>query len=125
MKKVRPFLYEQELKLAKGHAERVKAKREIYTLRHSNDAPKKKLNFSKILAVVAYIDFAIIQFYSMWYMAKFPEYSNLGALLSIAVSILGDIGTSVCYFKKSTIENSVGGIVYDHAMSQTSDDSVG
>lgn len=111
--------YEFKLKLAYRHSESVRKRREIIALYHSNDKDKKHISSSKLFLGFALGDFLIVQFFCMWFMYAYPEYSDLGSLIGIAVAILGQVGVVLGYFKKSTAENTVGGIVYDSAMQQS------
>lgn len=40
--------YEKKIEKAMKYAEKVKLKRELNELKHSNDKPKEKLSFSKV-----------------------------------------------------------------------------
>ena len=119
------FLFKQELKLAQFHADRMKMKQELASIRHANDPEKKKIANSKIVLWFVLGDFLCVQLFCMWFMKTYPEYGDLGAF--IALAILGQVGTILGYYKKSSTENTVGGIVYDSAMIQlnSSDDAVG
>lgn len=110
-----------KLSRAEQHAEAVRRKNEIKQVFHSNDIPKKKIPTSKIGLGFVIMDFLAIQVFCMWYMVAYPENSDLGAFIGIAIAILGQVRALVSYNKKSTAENSVGGIVYESTLHQSTD----
>lgn len=114
------FIQKIQIALAKRHAQRVSFKSELNQIYHSNDVPKNKITISssKLFLGFVLVDFLAIQIFSMWYMYTYPEYSDFGSFIGIAVGIIGQVGVILGYFKKSSVENTVGGIVYDAAMQQ-------
>ncbi len=120
-------IFINNLQRAKKHASSVKRKQEILKVYHSNDEPKKKIPTSKIVLGFSMIDFYVIQTFCMWYMVKYPEYSDFSSLIGIAAAILGQLGAIISYYRKSTAENTSGGIVYDSVLQQTNntDNTVG
>lgn len=117
--------YIVQMKKARRHAEKVKQRQELSALYHANDKKREKIPTSKLALGFAMIDFVVIQAFCMWYMYAYPEYGDLGAFIGIAVAILGQVGALISYYKKSTAENSEGGIVFETTMNQINDDSVG
>ena len=105
--------YKQDLERALKHAERVRKQQELKEVWHSNDKKRKPIAFSKIAFIVIFLDCLLIQLFSMWIMVYLADASNLGALIGIAVALIGEVGTCVSYNKKSMVENSSGGIVYE------------
>lgn len=114
---------QKQLRKAQEHANKMRIKREIESIYHAYDKPKKKISSGKIFLGLVLGDFLLIQLFCMWFMYKYPEYGDLGALIGIAIAILGQLGALIGYFKKSTAENTVGGIVYDSALQRNNDDS--
>lgn len=110
-------------KIAEHHAETMRCLKEIKNIYHSNDSDKKKISSSKLFLGFVLGDFLLIQFFCMYFMYAYPEYSDLGSFIGIAVAIVGQVGVVLGYFKKSTAENTVGGIVYDSAIQQTDSDT--
>ena len=114
------ILSQIQLSFAKRHAQRVSYRKQLSQIYHSNDEPKNKtlISSSKLFLGFVLVDFLVIQIFSMWYMYTYPEYSDFGSFIGIAVGIIGQVGVILGYFKKSSVENTVGGIVYDTAMQQ-------
>lgn len=108
--------YEAMKKRAQKHAEKVKEKQEIRKIWHSNDTRKRPLAFSKVAFIFIFLDCLLIQFFSMLFMWTYPEASDIGALIGIAIALLGEVGTCASYYRKSAIENSTNGIVYEATM---------
>ena len=119
--------YKKRYQRAEQHAKLVKQRQELKELYHSNDLEKKKPSSSKLFLGFVLGDFLLIQFFCMYFMYAYPEYSDLGSFIGIAVAIIGQVGVILGYFKKSTAENTVGGIVYETTIqNQTADeDAVG
>ena len=120
--------YEVMKKRAQKHADKIKEIEEIKRIWHSSDPVKKKIAFSKIALIFVFVDCLIIQFYSMWLMAALRDASSLSALIGIIMPIFGEVGSIISYNKKSSIENSANGIVYETCMKTLKDepdDSVG
>lgn len=103
---------------ARKHAEKVRFKQEIKAIYHQYDMPKKKKTSSKVFLGLILGDFLMIEIFCMWFMATYPEYGDIGAFIGIAVAMIGQVGAVIGYFRKSTAENTVGGIVYDSAMKE-------
>lgn len=108
--------YEKLKERAQKHAERVQKLAELREIWHSSDPKKKKLEFSKIALIFVFIDCLIIQFYSMWLMATLQDASSLSSLIGIIMPIAGEVGSVISYNKKSSVENSANGIVYESYM---------
>ncbi len=117
-------LFRLRLKRAQLHAELIKQRQEISSIYHSNDKPKDKIAFGKLLLSFVLIDFALIELFCMFFMVKYPEYSDMGSFIGIAIAIIGQVRALVSYNKKATAENTVGGIVYDSVINDN-EESVG
>lgn len=107
--------YEVEKEKAKLHAEKVKLKQEIEDIKHANDRQRKPLSFSKIAVIVLFINYLVIELYSMVAMFWFNDLSALGTLI---VAVLGQCATLTGYFIKSGKENTAGGIVFETTMKE-------
>ena len=105
--------YELKRLLAIRHAKKVKQRQILHDIRHKNDKKKKPIAFSKLAFIIIFLDCLLIQLFSMWIMVYLADASNLGALIGIAVALIGEVGTCVSYNRKSMVENSSGGIVYE------------
>lgn len=105
--------YEKKIEKAMKYAEKVKLKRELNELKHSNDKPKEKLTFGKFWLIFLLANFMVIEIYSltaMWFFA------DLTPLVGLIAAVIGDCVTLCSYFAKSSKENTTGGIVYESAM---------
>lgn len=105
--------YEDELDKAHQYAERVRQRRELKEIRHSNDAEKKPLSFSKKAVIFIFANFVVIELYSMVVMVVFHDLTTLGYLVT---AVIGQCVTAIGYFIKSRAENCANGIVYETAM---------
>jgi len=105
--------YEDELDKAHQYAERVRQRRELKEIRHSNDAEKKPLSFSKKAVIFIFVNFVVIELYSMIVMAAFHDLTALGYLVT---AVIGQCVTAIGYFVKSCAENCANGIVYETTM---------
>lgn len=91
---------------------------------------KKKFKFKlpstgKLLAFFLFANFTIVEIYSMVAMYKLMDLSSLSTLITC---VIGEVLTYFIYSLKSVKENTVGGIVYDMAIStkpKTDEESVG
>lgn len=108
--------YQYDKLRAKRHANKIKHKQEIYEIRHSNDPERKKPQFSKIAVAFIFVDTLVIQIYCMFAMWHFKDMSNLNALIGIFGALLTQCLSYWTYSKKATVENTVGGIVYQNMM---------
>lgn len=112
--------YEFALLRAKRHADKVKQKQVVKEIRHSNDGEKKKLQSSKLGLWLLFSDAFIVQIFCMVMIYRFANESNIGAMIGALLSLLGTIfvqGLSYSiYAKKSTAENTAGGIVFETAL---------
>ncbi len=111
--------YKEQLKAAQRYAEHQKHKQEIYEIKHKNDKPRKGVAFSKLLLILMLIDVLVIQGFSMYMMFFLADASSIPALLGIVIPLMSLVVSLVSYNRKSAIENSVGGIVYDAVISQS------
>lgn len=108
--------YKRELAKARYHAEQVRRKQEIKAIKHKNDKPKKKMEFSKKAFILVFLDCLLIQLFSMWIMVYLADASNLSSLIGIAVALIGEVGAVFSYNRKSSAENTAGGIIYESYM---------
>lgn len=123
--------FENKIKKAIMHSQKVKQNQELYELRHSNDKPKEKLSFSKRAFIFLVGNCTVIEIYALITMVYFQDLSSLSALI---VAVVGDCVTMLAYMVKSQHENTSGGIVFETAMKKlehelsnesNGDDSVG
>lgn len=101
---------------AKRHAEKVKQKQEIYEIKHSNDKGKKKIAYGKMLVGFVFLDCLAIQVFIMMLLWRYPDTSQIGSLVGLIGTLLGQGGSYAVYAKKSTAENTTGGIVFETAL---------
>ena len=104
--------YKRKLEKAKQNAKIRKIK---YDIRKLNNKYRHKISIptAKLFAGFLFVNFTILEGYSMWVMVYLRDLSSLPTLIS---TVIGQIITYWIYSKKSTTENSVGGITYDIAM---------
>lgn len=119
--------YEEKLSKAKSHADKVKLRRELSEIWHSNDEPREKLSFSKMAFIFMITNCTIIEIYALAAMFYFGDLSSLSTLIT---SVVGECISFVAYEYKSMKENSSDGIVYETAMKKleyelNNNDSVG
>lgn len=120
--------FEKELEKAKLHAERVKARRELYEAWHSNDRKKNALSFSKMSVIFIFVNCIVIEMFSMFAMLHLGD---LSALSSLITAVVGQCCSLGFYLIKAKNENCVGGITYETAMKEleyslgNDDDAVG
>lgn len=110
--------YNQRIKSAEAYALKQKQKQKIYDIKHQYDKPKKGVAFGKLLLILMVIDVLIIQGFSMYMMWYLADSSSLPSLIGVIAPLLSLVAALVSYNKKSAIENSAGGIVYESAMSE-------
>lgn len=77
------------------------------------DVEKQKRNTTKFLIGFLFINFTIVEVYSMWMMFYFADLSSLYVLIT---AVIGETIAFATYVLKSTRENTVGGVVYETAM---------
>lgn len=122
--------YEEKLSKAKSHADKVKLRRELNEVWHSNDEPREKLSFSKVAFIFMITNCVVIEVYALVAMFYFGDLSSLSALIA---AVVGECVSFLCFEIKSGKENTVGGIVYESAMKKlehelennSNDDAVG
>ena len=106
--------YEQELKKAEAYAEKVKQQKELYRIRHQNDAPKK-ITTTKLIILYLFIILNVVLIFSMVTMVYFADLSALPVLIT---DIMAQVLSYAIYCVKSTKENTQFGIVYETAMKE-------
>lgn len=114
--------YERKLREAEKRGEIRKLKREIKEKEKSYDPPKKKMSASKMYMILMLTIAVEIVVFIEWVTIHTGDTSCLYVLASIPVTTL--VPSLLSYFKKSRIENSAGGIVYDAAF-RTQDNTEG
>ena len=121
--------YEKEKQKALDHANKVKLRQELNELKHSNDAPREKLSFSKMAFIFMIANCVMIEIYALVAMFYFGDLSSLSTLIA---AVIGECVTTLAYFIKAGHENTAGGIVYEsamkkleHELKEDSDEAVG
>lgn len=105
--------YEQRMIRIKRKNDSIQRKQKI---RAEEDKYKHKLSLpstSKLMAVYLFVVFNAVLIYAMVAMWTFGDLNYLGVLIT---DIAGQVLTYFIYAKKSTAENTQGGLVYDSAM---------
>ena len=112
--------YEFALLRAKRHADKVKQKQIVSEIKHSNDSGRKKLQSSKLGLWLLFLDAFFIQIFCMWLITKYASEMNIETLIGSLVGLLGTVFVQAMgyqsYAKKSTAENTAGGIVFETAL---------
>lgn len=123
------YLSEKEYqeKLKKIQRENATKKR-LHSLEQEKDKYKRKIKLpptSKLMAVYLFVVLNVVLIYAMVTMWCFRDLTYLGVLITdVAAQVL----TYFIYAKKSAMENTKNGIVYEAAMSQlqnSNDEAVG
>ena len=93
---------------------------------------KNKPSWSKVLLLLLFINFFVIEFFIGWVTVQSfslafdlginPDFSPLLALIGAVISETISYGI---YCAKSKAENTKGGVVYDLAMKDQDDETVG
>lgn len=116
--------YEFRLLRAKRHADKVKQDQIVHEVRHRNDydSGKKKMQSSKLGLWLLFLDAFFIQVFCMWLIAKYASEMNVSTLIGSLIGLIGTIFVQAMgyqsYAKKSTAENTVGGIVYQNMQNE-------
>ena len=113
--------YNKRLRYAQRKAEIRKLQRQIEEIDSSSKKNWKKPSSSKIYLVLMILIAVQIVFFIEYITIRTGDTSCLYVLASIPVTTL--VPSLLSYFKKSRIENSKGGIVYDVAMSNQEDNT--
>lgn len=106
--------YERKLREAERKGEIKKLKREIKEKEKSYNPKRKKISASKMYMILMLTIAVEIVIFIEWVTIHTGDTSCLYVLASIPVTTL--VPSLLSYFKKSRIENSAGGIVYDMAL---------
>lgn len=104
--------YERRFKRAKRNLELRKISSDIRKL-NNEYKHKASVPTAKLFAVFLFVNFTIVEVYSMWAMIYLRDLSSLSTLIT---TVIGQVITYWIYSRKSTVENSCGGITYDLAM---------
>lgn len=110
--------YEFRLLRAKRHADKVKQDQIVSDIRHRNDSDKPKIQFSKILVAFIFIDCLTIQAFIMYMIFRSNDTAHLSNLVGLIGTLVAQAISLMSYNKKSSIENSQNGIIYETAMQQ-------
>ena len=116
--------YEFRLLRAKRHADKVKQDQIVHEVRHRNDSDsnKKKIQSSKLGLWLLFLDAFFIQVFCMWLIARYASEMNVSTLIGSLIGLIGTIFVQAMgyqsYAKKSTAENTVGGIVYQNMQNE-------
>ncbi len=113
--------YNKRLRCAERRAEIRKLQRQIEEIDTSSKKKRKKPSSSKIYLILMILIAVQIVFFIEYITIRTGDTSCLYVLASIPVTTL--VPSLMSYFKKSRIENSAGGIVYDMAMINRDDNT--
>ena len=108
--------FEFSLLRAKRHADKVKQQQIVDEVRHKNDPPNKKIQFSKLLVGFIFIDCLVIQAFIMFMIFRSQDTSHLSNLVGLVGTLVAQAISLMSYNNKSKAENSSQGIVYETAM---------
>ncbi len=111
--------YAKRMRYAERKAEIRRLQKQIDEINVSSKKKRKKISASKLYMVLMLAIALEIVFFIEYITLHTGDTSCLYVLASIPVTTL--VPSLMSYFKKSRIENSSGGIVYDMAMNQTQD----
>lgn len=111
--------YSKRMRYAERKAEIRKLEQQIKKIDKSSKPKRKKIPSSKKYMILMLTIAIEIVFFIEYVTLRTGDTSCLYVLASIPVTTL--VPSLMSYFKKSRIENSSGGIVYDMAMNQTQD----
>ena len=111
--------YAKRMRYAERKAEIRRLQKQIDEINVSSKKKRKKFSTSKLYMVLMLAIALEIVFFIEYITLHTGDTSCLYVLASIPVTTL--VPSLMSYFKKSRIENSAGGIVYDMAMNQTQD----
>lgn len=113
--------YAKRMRYAERKAEIRRLQSQIKKIDISSKPKKKKVAASKLYMIFMLAIAVEIVFFIEFVTIHTGDTSCLYVLASIPVTTL--VPSLMSYFKKSRIENSSGGIVYDMAMNQTEDNT--
>ena len=111
--------YSKRMRYAERKAEIRKLEQKIREIDKSSKPKRKRTPSSKKYMILMLTIAIEIVFFIEYITLRTGDTSCLYVLASIPVTTL--VPSLMSYFKKSRIENSSGGIVYDMAMNQTQD----
>ena len=113
--------YAKRMRYAERKAEIRRLQKQIDEINVSSKKKRKKISASKLYMVLMLAIALEIVFFIEYITLHTGDTSCLYVLASIPVTTL--VPSLMSYFKKSRIENSSGGIVYDMAMGRTEDNT--
>ena len=91
---------------------------ELEELKNKYKKKRKKPTMSKVILLLVLFFCLEIAVFAEVYMWHFADSAALYSLIGIPVALMPVV---VAYFRKSKAENTVGGIVYDMAVSESTD----
>lgn len=92
----------------------IQMRNDLKNERNQFKKPLFKPTTTKLIVAFIFINCTVVEIYSMWVMYKLADISALYSLIS---AVVGEAFTFAIYAAKSTKENTVGGIIYDKALS--------
>ncbi len=113
--------YAKRMRYAERKTEIRRLKKQIDEIDISSRKKRKKISASKLYMILMLAIAVEIVFFIEFVTVRTGDTSCLYVLASIPVTTL--VPSLMSYFKKSRIENSSGGIVYDIAMGRTQDNA--
>ena len=113
--------YAKRMRYAERKAEIRRLQKQIDEIDISSRKKRKKISASKLYMILMLAIAVEIVFFIEFVTVRTGDTSCLYVLASIPVTTL--VPSLMSYFKKSRIENSSGGIVYDMAMNQAEDNT--
>ena len=105
------------LKYAKHVADSRRFRRILYKIKYGKE--KEKVSTTKIVLAFLILNMVVIEVYSLYAMLALGD---LNALPVLITAIVGECISILGYMVKSSIENKSGGIVYETAMKQLSEE---
>lgn len=112
--------YNVRLKKIKRNNESKERKYKLKEEKNKGKSTFKLPSTSKLIASYLFLILNVVLVYAMVAMWYFKDLTYLGVLITdIAAQVL----TYLIYSRKSTVENSVGGITYDMAMAKLKQDN--
>ena len=89
---------------------------------------KRKISTSKLLIIFLFVNCTLIEIFTGWAMVKMLSLAfvagtmiDFTTLVALIGAVVGEVFGYAIYSLKATKENTVGGIVYDSAINNSSD----
>lgn len=102
-----------------SYAEKLYEKEKDIRERENRIRNNKKLSTTKLIVLFIFVNCTVIEAYSMWIMYRLADSDALDTLIS---TVVGEGITFAIYAFKAAKENSVGGITYDSAIKDNSNE---